>query len=120
MLAEIREELTKTTQSLKDVSDTLESGIAPFRSSETKLKGEIEEHKKQEKELQPKFDRVSGGVTMKTKKANSGRSHKMAAVRVRSRRLKRTAGTMNCSDLSSIASRQIKTSRAIRSRTAIW
>ena len=72
MLVEIQEELTNTTQSFQAVSGTLESGTAPFLSAEAKLKGEIEEHKKQEKALQPKFDRVKGGVDAKTKKANPG------------------------------------------------
>lgn len=72
MLAEIQKELANTTQSLQKVSGTLASGTAPLLSAETKLKGEIEEHKKQEKTLKPKFDRVSGGVDAKTKKADPG------------------------------------------------
>ena len=72
MLAEIQGELANTTQSLQEVSGPLEAGTAPFLSMEAKLKGEIEEHKKQEKALKPKFDRVSGGVDTKTKKATPG------------------------------------------------
>jgi hypothetical protein len=70
MLTKIQEELTETTQLLEEVNGMLEPTLAPLREAETRLKGEIEAHRKQEKILGPKFKRVSGGVNTKTKQAD--------------------------------------------------
>jgi hypothetical protein len=76
MLGKINNELATTSQSLHEVNSTLEAGKGSFLNTEARLKGEIEEHKKQEKALKPKFDSLRDRVNTKTKKATPDATEK--------------------------------------------